>query len=623
MDPAAGAGRRGECPARGGRSEYRNEVVARLFIWRLLGAVSGVLGVLAATWLLGGGIGKALRGAGTVRRAVASGAAGPAGTAPRVVASGAARAAGRAANSAATRLSGGAHPAAAFPWVRASEGVCAAAILCAALLAGMRRRARAKRRYVRMEVLPYRTDRTTVEGITSMYEALHKRVQRRWWRRLAGGQPSVALEVHYRRGPGGAPGAGLVVGCPEEMAGMVGATVRSAYPNSRVGAPAEGYRWTPPPRFALVRLKKHGHFIKRVKQLDRYELAREPPMDRLMNVMAACGGEATVQLALTPTPALFERYAKHRYKRREDRLSRARREHLFTRDRSLVEEAELKGGLDVQHRPLFFADLRIVGPSREVCERIASELRAEGAENRLVERGTAVRHGLFGTYRRRVARGEGNPWAGTRKGVYASTELAALWHMPSVDYATVPFARAPLPPAPAAPAIMRAPEGEGSMRDEIGPVTIHPEMRRQNTAVPGAVDQGKSSYLAATVAEDLRRERCAVIVLDPKGDAAEATVSLVGEDRVCTLLDFAHPTCGFNPLAVEAPADVIADYVVGALKNLFTDDNVIMRLCHQPLSGSTPTSAYRRSPAEAAQASSRPRSSVSRSNGGRAPTGTR
>ena len=97
---------------------------------------------------------------------------------------------------------------------------------------------------------------------------------------------------------------------------------------------------------------------------------------------------------------------------------------------------------------------------------------------------------------------------------------------------------------------------------------------RQNTAVPGAVEQGKSSYLIATVAEDLRRERCAVIVLDPKGDAADAAISLVPPTRTCTLLDFAHPTCGFNPLAVDAPADVIADYVVAALKNLFTDADI-------------------------------------------------
>ena len=40
------------------------------------------------------------------------------------------------------------------------------------------------------------------------------------------------------------------------------------------------------------------------------------------------------------------------------------------------------------------------------------------------------------------------------------------------------------------------------------------------------------------------------------------------------MLDFANPTCGFNPLAVDAPADVIADYVVGALKALFTDADI-------------------------------------------------
>jgi hypothetical protein len=124
---------------------------------------------------------------------------------------------------------------------------------------------------------------------------------------------------------------------------------------------------------------------------------------------------------------------------------------------------------------------------------------------------------------------------------------------------------------------MRPAAGEGTLRDSLGPVSIHLRQRRQNTAVPGAVDQGKSSYLVATVAEDLRRERCAVIVLDPKGDAADAALSCVPPQRVCTLLEFARPTCGFNPLAVDAPADVIADYVVGALRNLFTDEDVKLR----------------------------------------------
>jgi hypothetical protein len=158
--------------------------------------------------------------------------------------------------------------------------------------------------------------------------------------------------------------------------------------------------------------------------------------------------------------------------------------------------------------------------------------------------------------------------------VYASTELASLWQLPSSDYMTVPFARNALPLAPAPPSIMRPHDGGGTLRDALGAVSIHPDLRKQNTAVPGAVEQGKTSYLIATVAEDLRRERCAVIVLDPKGDAADAAVSLVPAGRTCTLLDFARPTCGFNPLAVDAPADVIADYVVAALKNLFDSADI-------------------------------------------------
>ncbi len=518
-------------------------MLTRVLLWRLLGVAAFLVGAAVLAWLLHGGIGAALRGA----------------SAPR----------------AALPLRG-LHTPGSLPATSLTELLAALILAPTLLLLGVRWRARRRRRYVRMRVEAYRTDWTSVEGIVAMFEALHKRLQRRWWRRLVHGQPSVALEVHHIRGGDGAGRVLLALACPAGLERMVEAAVRSAYPNCRV-APVDEALACRPPYPALVRLKKHAGFIKRVKQLDRYELAREPPMDRLMTVMGACGENAFVQLALTPAPALLERYAKWRYKRHEDHLSRERREHLFVRDRSLVEDTELRGGLEVQHRPLYFVDLRVVAPARGACEQIASEVRAEGAENRLVERGTTVRHGLLGLYRRRLQRGEGNPWPALRKGVLASTELAALWHLPSIDYATVPFARGALPLAPAPPAIMRPREGSGLLRDEFGPVSIHPHMRRQNTAVPGAVEQGKSSYLAATVAEDLRRERCAVIVLDPKGDAAEAAVSLVPPDRTCTLLDFSYPTCGFNPLAVDASADTIADYVVGALKNLFTDDNAIMR----------------------------------------------
>lgn len=438
-------------------------------------------------------------------------------------------------------------------------------ITCLMALVIARLRARRLRRYVRLRVVPYRGDDPPTEAVVDMLDALHKRLLCRWWRRLFGGQPSMALEIHCHRE------AWLSLTCPMGMQSLMEAALRSAYPNCHLREERTILGMPP----YVLRLKKHSPFIKRAKLIDPFERVRVPAVNRLITTMAACRAPAFVQIALTPTPALFEGHSKRSYKRHEHHLSRQRKLRLPPLDRSMVEDEELKGGLDVQHRPLFFVDLRLVGSNRGVCERIASELRAESAENRLVERGTWVRHSWFGMYARRISRGEGNPLPSIRKGVFASTELASIWQVPSVEYSAVPFARNPLPVAPAPPTILRPLEGMGTLRDAGGPVSIHPPLRRQNTAVPGTVEQGKSSYLVATVAEDIRRERCAIIVLDPKGDAAEAAVSVVPTDRRCTLLDFSHPTCGFNPLAVDAPADTIADYVVFALKNLFSDENVI------------------------------------------------
>ncbi len=436
--------------------------------------------------------------------------------------------------------------------------------------------ARRQRRYVRLQIDVYRTDHAEPDAVASMFEALHKRLLRRWWRRILLGQPSLALEIHHdgaqpaRHGARAASGCiSLTVCCPLGLERMVQAAIQGAYPNCRL-APARQRLGSAP---SVLRLKKHAAFTKRVTALEIHEREGATSMDRLLTAMGACGEPAFVQFALTPTPALFDAFSKRIYKRHEARLSRERREHLIVRDRSMVEDAELRGGLDVQHKPLFFLDLRVIAPNREVCEQIASQLRAHSAENRLVERGTWLRHGLLGLYGRRVRRGEGNPIPSFRKGVFATTELSALWQLPSSDYATVPFARTSVPLVPAPPGILRPDRGPGTLRDAVGPVSIHPEMRRRNVAVSGADEQGKSSFLVATVAEDLLRERCAVIVLDPKGDAAEAAVSLVPEQRTCTLLDFSHPTCGFNPLSVDAPADVIADYVVAALKGLFDESD--------------------------------------------------
>ncbi|MCW3017702.1 MAG: hypothetical protein JWN10_10, partial [Solirubrobacterales bacterium] len=518
----------------------------RFLLWRLLGLLAVIAGVVLLAWFIGGGPGDLLRG----------------------------RRTGASSRGVAVTLPGAFEHLAHLIGTWAPGHVPAPATLTLALAAGVpaliacaRVRARSRRRYVRMRVDAYRADYAEVEAVVTLFGALHKRLLRRWWRRLLLGQPSLSLEVHHTPG---AQSTWLAISCPEGQERIVEAALQATYPNCCL-RPLEHQIGVPP---AVLRLKKHAEFINRVNAIEDFERRSDPPINRLLTVMGACGEPAFVQLAMTPTPAMFEAFAKHLYRRHETRLSRERREHLVLRDRSMVEDAELRGGLDVQHKPLFFVDLRVIAQRRAVCELIASELRSEGAENRLVERGTAIRHGLLGIYGRRVQRGEGNPLPSFRKGVFASRELARIWQLPSVDYLTVPFARSALPRAPAPPSISRPVDGHGTLRDAFGPVSIHVELRRQNTAVPGTVEQGKSSFLVATVAEDVRRERCAVIVLDPKGDAAEAAVSAVPLARTCTLLDLAHPTCGFNPLAVDAPADVIADYVVAALKNLFTDADI-------------------------------------------------
>jgi hypothetical protein len=521
--------------------------VLRFLLWRLLGLLAILAGLVLIAWFSAGGPGKALRGE---------------------------------ANAEVSHISVSALTGTLDRWVRGiwawtpTPGVALvkvflmlASVIFAAIIV-VRGRDRRRRRYVRLQVEAYRADYASAEDLVAMFGALHKRLLRRWWRRLLWGQPSLALEVHHEGGM--THSAWLAVSCPREQTLMVEAALQAAYPNCRLREPARPVGVPP----AVLRLKKHAEFIKRVRTPERFERDREPAVNRLLTVMGACGEPAFVQIAMTPTPGFFEAFAKHLYKRHEARLSRARREHLLVRDRSMVEDAELRGGLEVQHKPLFFVDLRVIAPKRAACERIASELRVDGGENRLVERGTTIRHGVLGLYARRVGRGEGNPLPSFHKGVFASAELATIWQLPSVDYLTVPFARSGLPLAPAPPGIFRPGDGQGTLRDALGAVSIDVELRKQNTAVPGTVEQGKSSYLVATVAEDLRRDRCAVIVLDPKGDAAEAAVSLVAPERTCTLLDLAHPMCGFNPLAVDAPADVIADYVVAALKNLFTDADI-------------------------------------------------
>jgi hypothetical protein len=335
---------------------------------------------------------------------------------------------------------------------------------------------------------------------------------------LLGVRRTLALEVHLDRRAGGAPLVWFAVLCPPGLERAVQAALRAGYPNVRVRRLRSEVAAPP----AAVALRRRAVPTAAEDPLETVALAG---IEALLAAMAAAGAPVTIRVTLRPASRAIER---------------------------------LCSGADAQVGPLWWATPVVFARDRARARAVASALCA--GPPRL-----ALASGGVWSERPRVRR--------SPRWLFRAAELASLWSLPTPEFAALPCLRAALPLAPAPPGISRG-GGGGLLRDEHGPVTIAVPLRRQHTAVVGAVDQGKTSLLVASAREDLRREDCAVIVLDPKGDAAAAVMSVVPASRRVTLLDMAAPRCGFNPLAVEAAPDAIADQVVAALRGLFSEGEV-------------------------------------------------
>jgi hypothetical protein len=333
---------------------------------------------------------------------------------------------------------------------------------------------------------------------------------------LLGARRALALEVHLDRRRSGAPVVWFAVVCPDVLQRHVHVALARSYPNVRLRA-LHGFAHS-----GLVGLG--------LSRLVPLRAANEPPegeagIEPLLLAMAAAGAPATVRLLLRPAARVVE---------------------------LALSSAEHPTG------PLLWAEPLVLARDRARAHAIASVLAA--GPPRLVARR------LRRQERRSPRRSPGL--------LYRPAELARMWSLPAPEFSGVPCLRRAIPVAPAPPGIERPRRGAGLLRDEHGPVTIATPLRRQHVAVVGGVEHGKTSFLVASTAEDLGREDCAVIVLDPKGDAAEAILSIVPPTRTCTLLDMAAPTAGFNPLSVRAAPDAIADHVVAALRSLFDEGEV-------------------------------------------------
>lgn len=388
---------------------------------------------------------------------------------------------------------------------------------------------------MRLLVEPYRNDRAQPEALLASFAALHSLLSSGRWRAR-----TLALEVHLDRRAGGAPLAWFSLRCPAGLERHVEAALRASYPNVRLRvlrSPIEA----PPVIVPLYRRRPLEHQPRASSGPRRRGTVGS---DALLAAMAAAGPPASLQLVLRPASRFVEHLAVTGVERRDGE----------------------RGTATAQPDALFWAEPRVLAGDSVRARAIASALRSIGGAPRLVV-----------SRRPRSARVDALADLSLRRSprrLYRVEELSGLWELPSPDFTALPCLRRALPLAPAPPRINRPLAGRGLLRDEHGGVTIAVEVRRQHTAVVGAVEQGKSSYLVASAREDLARDDCAVIVLDPKGDAANAVLSIVPEDRTCTLLDMAAPTCGFNPLSVDAAPDAIADQVVGALRSLFSEGEV-------------------------------------------------
>jgi hypothetical protein len=412
-----------------------------------------------------------------------------------------------------------------------------------------RRRLSATRRF---ELQPSREDLASPYQREKLFDAWHGQLTPRWWARLLAGAPSVALEVHQLRGGHQL----LTVAATPNEARMLEGRLSATYPDVRLtrieGVPVWARR--------VIRLKKRGLFVARIQTVKDDEQAL---VESIITTMTHLGEPASVQLVLTPAPWHAHRLARQLLKRREHELTRE--EHQDPANigvDSVVEDKELKGALETQHRSLFWAELRVASESRRAAKALAGLFSEAHSENALVQRRMRLRASL---YTRRIARAASNPLPSFLHGVLSASELAALWSLPRQRIKTAQLVRSPVGRAPAPPQIARGEELQ-IMRDERGPVGILADDRKYGLAFIGGQGVGKTSAMARTIEIDARNRDAALIVLDPKHDLAERALSLIPAERTVWYMDLARPEVGFNPLRIDAEPSAVADVVLQAMR---------------------------------------------------------
>jgi hypothetical protein len=437
-----------------------------------------------------------------------------------------------------------------------------ALVACTSVLSRWRARAARLARQARYELRLGREDIASPYEREKLFDALCGQLSVRWWERIALGQPSIALELHSL--PDKTQRL-TVAAAPRELRAAE-ARLANTYPDVRLIPLDVVPNWCR----RVVRLKKRRPFVERLQTIKDDEHAT---IESLLTTMAELDELATVQLVLTPAPRIVYRLARRLLKLKERTLvERERRDRSDIGPDSVLEDKELKGALETQHRSLYLYDLRVCAGSLQTARALAGVFAEARAENELAERNMIVRRNLYAA---RVAQAAPNPLPSPLHGVLSASELAALWSLPRQRTKLARLVRSPVRRAPAPPEISRDP-ADAIMRDERGRVGIRAADRKYGLALIGGQGVGKTAVMARTIELDAADRDAALIVFDPKQDLARHALGLIPKDRTCWYMDFAEPEVGINPLRVDgAQPGVVADMVLSAFRDAFPEGSIM------------------------------------------------
>jgi hypothetical protein len=431
--------------------------------------------------------------------------------------------------------------------------IAAAALLLALAVVASRahHRRRRGRLTTRWELRLGRDDLANPYRVQEAFEGIVGTIATRWYERIWRGCDHFALEVHRL------PDLSIrfTVAAPRALGAAIRGPLEDLYPDVELVEVDGRPTWTD----AIVRLKKRRDFVLSIQTTRNYEHAFT---ESLVALLSSHEHESTAQIVLTPAPAFVHRRARRRLKQRERSLQAA-----DTRDAtelgidSVVEAKELKGALELQHRSLVYADVRVMSRDRTTARRAAGLFSQLRSENELGPRNVYLRRRL---YANRIAAALPNPLPGLRTGILSTSELATLWQLPRARVKHARLPRAAVRRAIAPPAIERN-ATRLLLRDERGPVSLAPPDRKYGHALIGGQGGGKSSVIARHFANDVRDDERAVILIDPKGPLAQLCLGLVPTDRTVHYLDLGHPEIGFNPLTIDATPGARAAVFIQAL----------------------------------------------------------